>query len=111
MASFDFDAIFESTLNDSRKLGKTLFKNFAEQAAADARAFLQFAREGIHRATRLYAQGQIDKEDLEDLILGKRDLTRMHALKQQGLATAAIDTFTNGVLNILVNAIFTAVKF
>ena len=32
-------------------------------------------------------------------------------LGKKDLASAAIDTFTNGVLNILVNAIFTAVKF
>lgn len=110
MASFDLDSILKTTLDGSKTLGKTLFKQFAEQAAADSRDFLDFAREGIERAARLYAEGQIDKEDLEDLILGKKDLAAMHALKQKGLATAAIDTFTNGVLNILVNAIFTAVK-
>jgi hypothetical protein len=111
MASFDFDSIITTTLDGSKELGKTLFKNFADQAAADARDFVQFAREGIERATRLYAEKKIDAEDLEDLILGKKDLAVMNALKQKGLASAAIDTFTNGVLNILVNAIFTAVKF
>jgi hypothetical protein len=34
----------------------------------------------------------------------------MHALKQAGLASATIDTFTNGVLQILVDAAFAAVK-
>ena len=110
MASIDLDSIFQTTLDGSKELGKTLFKNFAEQAAADTRDFLQRARAGIARAIALHAEGKIDDEDLEDLIVGKKSLAEMHALKQKGLASAAIDTFTNGVLNILVNAVFAAVK-
>ena len=34
----------------------------------------------------------------------------MHALKQAGLAKAAVDTFVNGVVQILVDAVFAAVK-
>ena len=108
--AIDIDSILKTTLDSSKELGKTLFKKYATQAATDARAFLQSSRDGIARATQLYADGKIDKEDLEELILGKKDLAVMHALKQKGLASAAIDTFTNGVLNILVNAIFAAVK-
>lgn len=110
MAEIDFDTILKTALDGSKELGKTLFKKYATQAAADARDFVEFAREGIERAIRLYAEKKIDAEDLEDLILGKKDLAAMNALKQKGLASAAIDTFTNGVLNILVNAIFSAVK-
>lgn len=110
MASIDFDSIFKTTLDQSKDLGKTLFSKFAQQAANDSRDFLERSREGVARAVTLFAEGQIDKEDLEDLVLGKKDLAQMHALKQAGLASAAVDTFTNGVLNILVNAIFAAVK-
>jgi hypothetical protein len=34
----------------------------------------------------------------------------MHALKNTGLASAAIDTFTNGVIQIMINAAFAALK-
>ena len=67
-------------------------------------------RDGVERATKLFLEQKIDKEDLEDLILGKKDLAVMHALKQAGLAKAAIDTFVNGVMQILVDAVFAAVK-
>jgi hypothetical protein len=43
----------------------------------------------------LVACSTIDKEDFEDLILGKKDLAEMHALKQAGLASATIDTFSD----------------
>ena len=110
MASFDLDAVFATTLDQSKGLAKTLFKKFADQAANDTRDFLDRSREGIARATTLFIDGQIDEEDLEDLILGKKDLAQMHALKQAGLASAAVDTFTNGVLQILVDAVFAAIK-
>jgi hypothetical protein len=110
MPRIDLDSILDTTLEASRALGRTLFKDFAEQATTDTREFLQRARAGIERATLLFAEGKIDKEDLEDLIRGKKSLAAMRALKQKGLASAAIDTFTNGVLNLLVDAIFSAVK-
>ena len=110
MASIDVNAILQTTLKQSEDLAKTLFRNYAGQAKNDVRDFLETSKAGIERATKLFIDKKIDKEDLEDLILGKKDLAEMHALKQIGLAKAAIDTFVNGVLQILVDAVFAAVK-
>ena len=35
----------------------------------------------------------------------------LSALKQAGLAQVSIDTFTNGILDIVINAAFAAIKF
>lgn len=110
MPSFDTAAALKTTLDQSKELAKTLFKKFANQATQDTADFLERSREGIKRAGLLFAQGKIDKDDFEDLLLGKKDLAEMHALKQTGLASATIDTFTNGVLQILINAALAAVK-
>lgn len=110
MPSFDTDAALKDTLAQSKELAKTLFKKFAKEAATDTRDFLKRSREGVQRAGLLYAKKQIDEDDFEDLLLGKKDLAEIHALKQTGLASATIDTFTNGVLQILINAAFAAVK-
>lgn len=109
MADLDIDAILETTLEGSKALAKTLFKKYVAQATEDTKGFLRRAKAGIARAITLYAEGAIDQDDLEDLILGKKDLAAMHALKQAGLASAAIDTFTNGVLNLLLDAVFAAI--
>jgi hypothetical protein len=108
--SIDINAILQSTLKKSEDLGATLFKNYVGQAKGDVEQFLQASKDGVERATKLFLEQKIDKEDLEDLILGKKDLAVMHALKQAGLAKAAIDTFVNGVMQILVDAVFAAVK-
>jgi hypothetical protein len=109
MPSFDIDTAINSALTQSEDLAKTLFKKFADQAKKDTEAFLLSSKNGIERAGLLYANGKIEKEDFEDLVLGKKDLAEMHALKQTGLASAAIDTFTNGVLEILLKAAIAAV--
>ena len=111
MPSFDTNAVLSTTLNKSKELAGTLFKKFADQAIGDTQDFLQRSKDGVARAGLLYAEGKIDRDDFEDLILGKKDLAEMHALKQAGLASATIDTFTNGVLQIFVDAAFAAVKF
>jgi len=110
MASFDTNAAVSITLEKSKELANTLFKKFVNQAVGDTQDFLQRSKDGITRAGLLFAEGKIDRDDFEDLILGKKDLAEMHALKQAGLASATIDTFTNGVLQILVDAAFAAVK-
>ena len=43
-------------------------------------------------------------------ILGKRDLAEMEALKRTGLSRATVDNFVNGVLQILTEAVFAALK-
>jgi DNA-binding FadR family transcriptional regulator len=105
----DFDAIFKQVLGQSKDLGKTLFRQFAAQAETDVRDFLERARASLEQAVTLLAAGKIDPDDFEDLVRGKQDLATMRALKQAGLAKAALDTFSNGVLNIFIEAVFAAI--
>ena len=82
-----------------------------------------FAGCGIPQPRRLIIEGddlerwvdelernEIDKSDFESLVRGQKDLAQMKALKQVGLAQVSIDTFTNGVLDIVINAAFAAIK-
>jgi len=110
MPSFDTNAVVSTTLEKSKELANTLFTKFVNQAVGDTQDFLQRSKDGVARAGLLFADGKIDRDDFEDLILGKKDLAEMHALKQAGLASATIDTFTNGVLQILLDAAFAAVR-
>ncbi len=103
------DAILETTLDKSKELAATLFKKFTEQAVSDTNDFLQRSKDGIARAATLYAAKQIDQDDFEDLILGKKDLAEMNALKEAGLADATIDTFVDGVVQILIDAAFASI--
>ena len=110
MASFDINNFVKAVLTNASNLAATLFKSYAGQAETDASTFVQTAKAGIARAVSLYQQGKIDKDELEDLIQGKKDLAVMHALKDAGLASAAIDTFVNGLIQIMIDAVFAALK-
>ena len=110
MPTFNTDNFVHAVPTDVSSLAATLFKNYAGQAETDVRAFLQASKDRIAEAASLYQQGQIDKDELEDLIHDQKALAEMHALKNTGLASAAIDTFTNGVIQIMINAAFAALK-
>src|SRR5882757_7976899 len=50
MPSFDTNAAFSTTLEQSKELANTLFKKFVNQAVGDTQGFLQNSKEGIARA-------------------------------------------------------------
>jgi hypothetical protein len=71
--------------------------------------FIQTSRNDLKRWIEELARGEIDKEEFENLVKGQADLVEMHALKQAGLAAVQIDSFVNGVLDIVISAAFSAV--
>jgi hypothetical protein len=110
MPTFNTDNFVHAVLAEVSTLAATLFKNYVGQAETDARAFLQASKDRIAEAASLYQEGQMDEDELEDIIHDQKALAEMHALKNTGLASAAIDTFTNGVIQIMINAAFAALK-
>lgn len=104
------DAILKSIEDQSAALAKKLFKQVAQQAAADTQDYLQRIHADLGRWAGELQRDEIDKDDLRGFVRGRANLAEMRALKQAGLAQVSIDTFTQGVLDIVVSAIFTAVK-
>jgi hypothetical protein len=106
----NIDNILKDAGTQIAELGEKLFKQFTKQAVADGKAFLNEARDDLERWVDELERNEIDKSDFESLVRGQKDLAQMKALKQAGLAQVSIDTFTNGVLDIVINAAFTAIK-
>jgi len=109
MASIDIGSIFKSVEDQSKALAEKLFKQYTHQALSDVRDFLEKSKDALKRWVEDLDRGDIDKDEFESLIKGQADLAEMRALKQAGLAAVQIDTFTNGVLDIIVNAAFAAI--
>jgi len=109
MASIDIGSIFKSIEDQSKALAEKLFKQYTNRAMNDVRDFLQKCKDDLKRWIEELARGEIKKDEFEDLVKGQADLAEMHALKQVGLAAVQIDTFTNGVLDIVVSAAFAAI--
>ena len=106
----DTNDILHNAEQQMIQLAKVLFVKFKDDAIADGKDFLQKTRDDLTRWVQALETKHLDKDDFESLVRGETDLAEMRALKQAGLAQITIDTFTNGVINILINAAFTAIK-
>jgi len=109
MANIDVGNILKLVENQSKALAEKLFKQYTHQAVSDVRDFLQKSAVNLKRWVEQLARGDLDKDEFESLVKGQADLAEMRALKQAGLAAVQIDTFTNGVLDIVVSAAFAAI--
>lgn len=109
MANIDIGSIFKSIEDQAKALAQKLFKQYTQQAVSDAKDFLEKTKEDLKRWIEELARGEMTKDEFESLVQGQADLAEMHALKQAGLAAVQIETFTNGLLDIVVNAAFAAI--
>ena len=106
----NIDNILKDAEKQIAELAEKLFKQFTKQAIADGKDFLNEARDDLERWVGELERNEIDQSNFESLVRGQKDEAEMRALKQAGLAQVKIDTFTNGVLDIVINAAFAAIK-
>lgn len=106
----NIDDILKDAESQIKALAEKLFKQYTSQAVSDAKDFLQKSKAALERWVKELAQGGIDKDEFRSLVQGQIEVAEMRALKQAGLAQVAIDTFTGGVVDILVSAGLAAIK-
>ena len=109
MANIDIGSIVKSVEDQSKALAEKLFKQYTHQAVSDVKDFLERSKDDLKRWVEELARGDMDKDEFQSLVKGQADLAEMRALKQAGLAAVQIDTFTNGVLDIVVSAALAAI--
>jgi len=105
-------AAFEHFWKDvGRELGafaEAQWEGHGAAARRDVEAFLAKTREDVKRWTELLAVGALTREDFEWLVVGRRDLAELAALKRRGLGKAALERFRDGLVKLLVAAAFRA---
>jgi hypothetical protein len=109
MADIDIGSIVKSVEDQSKALAEKLFKQYTHQAVSDVKDFLERSKDDLKRWIEELARGDMGKDEFQSLVKGQADAAEMRALKQAGLAAVQIDTFTNGVLDIVVSAALAAV--
>ncbi len=50
--------------------------------------------------------GEIINDDFRDLLAGNRNLLQLQLLKERGVAQAALDRFSAGLLKLVTSAVF-----
>jgi len=109
MANIDIGSIVRSVEDQYKALAEKLFKQYTHQAVSDVKDFLEGSKNDLKRWVEELARGDMDKDEFQSLVKGQADVAEMRALKQAGLAAVQIDTFTNGVLDIVVSAALAAI--
>lgn len=109
MPAPDFDDLLAQIRDGVAALALATVRRYADDAIADAEAFLDQTRDKLERWTGLLADGQLTTEDVEWLVRSQASLLEMRALKQSGLALVRVDEFRASVLNLVTDTIFGAV--
>ena len=87
------------------ELATEILGKYETQVLSDFNDFKKSVEADIEEWVTAYAAGDLKKDELEDLVLGEKDLLTLHALKQKGLGKVALDQFTAGVFSILTKAV------
>ncbi|MBA4358004.1 MAG: hypothetical protein C0405_09810 [Desulfovibrio sp.] len=82
------------------------WKDFKDAAVADGKDFLDSSKADLERWTKMLAKGELSRDDFEWLVVGKKDLAELTALKRLGLALVARDRFVNGLIDTIVATAF-----
>jgi len=109
MANIDIGAIFKNVESQTKTLAEKQIKDYTQQAVGDVKDWLAQSKEDLKRWIEELARGEIDKDEFVSLIQGQLDVGEMRALKQAGLAAVQIESFVNGVIDIVVSAAMSAI--
>jgi len=109
MANIDIGAILKNVEDQTKALAQKQIKQYTQQAVADVKDLLQKSKDDLRRWIEELAKGEIDKDEFQSLVQGQIDVAEMRALKQAGLAEVQIESFVNGVIDIVVDAAFSAI--
>ena len=109
MANIDINGLLRNVEEQTKTLAQKQFKQYTQQAVGDVKDLLEKSKADLKRWVEELARGEMDKEEFESLVKGQIDVAEMRALKQAGLAEVQIESFVNGVVDIVVNAAFAAI--
>jgi len=101
-----FDEFIEKIEEGLKGLSRTTLKEFKDTVTSDARDFLEKNKADLQRWTQLLADGKLSEEDFGDLVLGRKDIAEMYALKKAGVALAKVDLFKCRLVDLIIDTAF-----
>lgn len=102
----DIDDLIKEIEAAVKAEAKSIFGRRARAAARDSAVFLNRTRDDLARWTAMLADGRLNKAGYQSLVAGAGEVMEMHALKQKGVALAAVNEFRDRVLNIIIDKTF-----
>jgi len=100
----DFDRFFKELKTGMVEIAQKEATDFVKEATSDGSAFLNAVKADLQVWTKQYAQGKLSKDDFEFLVKGKKDLAKMEALTQAGLAAIRVDRVRMAMIDLIITA-------
>lgn len=106
MASIDVERLLKELKTESAALAKNVFKEFKNEAENDAKNLVATLEQDIKTWTIQLANGLISKDDFEWLVMSKKELVEMIALKHAGISLIKLDELKAKLLNLVITKVF-----
>lgn len=103
--ALDFSKLFDQLSQEILNIVTTGAGEFIQEATADAKSFLNKAKDDLLALTQEYAAGKLSDKEYKHLVLGLKNLAEMEGLKQAGLAQVKIDELKNSILDTIVTTV------
>jgi hypothetical protein len=101
-----FDEFLETLKTELAEFAEYSWKTYKTAAVKDGKSFLEKLKSDLERWTKMLAKGELTRGDFEWLVVGKKDLAELVALKQKGLTKVELDRFVNGLIDTIVSTAF-----
>ncbi len=105
-----FDEVWNALKVNVVKYSEDNWNEFKDDAISDGKDFLEKCKDDLKRWSDLLSQEKLTQDDFEWLLLGKKDLAEMEALKQKGIAKKKLNNFLKGLLDTVKSTVIEIIK-
>ena len=110
MNAIHFDMIYGLLKNNLASVAKDTVHDYVTAAKKDGQQALENMKENLQHWTQEVENGAMTTEDLRFLLNSEAGLDEMIALKEAGLAAIQVDKFKDGLINMIIGIVTSAVK-
>ncbi|GAA3773760.1 hypothetical protein [Flavobacterium ginsengiterrae] len=86
------------------------YKDYKPQLEKDLNNFLKTSAEKLERWTILYANGDINEEELEWLLKSQLDLVSLQTLQTAGISKIKLNTLKNNIIKLIFEIIINLIS-
>ena len=105
MGNIDFQAVLVTLKDGVSNLAATTAQNYINEAKTDGLKLVESLKTDIQSWGQDLLAGKMSAADVEFLIMAKKEVIEMNALKQAGMALIKVDEFKNSLLQLIVKTL------
>lgn len=101
----DFDQFLDILVEKLKNIAKGLAKDIKDAFIQDGVSFAETAKNRLQRWTKLVEEGRLTMDEFKYLLEAEKDLAKMEALKEKGLAKIRIDKLRHSLINAVIESV------